>query len=109
MAGRSSVSKIATPVREPVACHRPMIFTPSPASARSCGDIDTHFFIIGRYLSWPIAKVTRNFMIPFPPCNVPVPTLELYQFRGMRAIEEEAHRVARKAAVSGVRHAGKGL
>src|SRR5579864_2855170 len=55
-------SKIATPDRAPTSCQRPMIFTPSPAFAWSCGDIEIHRLRIGRNLSCGMLHVAINFM-----------------------------------------------
>jgi hypothetical protein len=54
---RSLASKIPTPVRAAVSNQRPMIFTQSPAFARSCGDIEIHFLRSGSHLSWGMLQV----------------------------------------------------
>src|SRR5215471_16317358 len=41
-----------------------MIFTPSPAFARSWGDMDPHLLQRGSHLSWEMLQLAKNFIIP---------------------------------------------
>src|SRR6516162_5283640 len=62
---RSFASKITTPVRAATLCQRPIILTPSPASARSLGDIEVKVLSTESHLSCEMLQVTQNFMMVF--------------------------------------------